>query len=151
MAKKTAKKAAPKAGKTRGRRVASKSSPKFDAKKHIKLSVLAKKCNITYQSMYLKQQRTGVSAIPTNLDGVEVMAFTLEDAKKVEDNKALPMRKDSVSLMSLEKKLKISRPKLTNLLLKLRILPVKRQGEDHRQTLTVTTSESEKIIEKLNS
>jgi len=152
MARKTTKKVAKKVTKgQRGRRLASEDSPKYDPRKHIKLSELARQCNISYQSMYLKQKRTKVKAFAANNNGVEVMVFSLADAKKIADAKARPMRKDSIPLKDLEKELQVSRPKLTNVLLKLRISPVKRQGNDNRQTLTVTSTESQKIREALKA
>lgn len=135
----------------RGRRFASEDAPKFDPRKHIKLSDLAKKCKISYQSMYLKQKRSNIKALATNHNGVEVIAFTLADAKKIEKDKAQPMRKDSVPIKDIEEKYNVSRPKLTNVLLKLRISPVKRQGQNNRQTLTVTRSESKKIAKELSA
>lgn len=135
----------------RGKRMASPDAPKFDAKKHIKLSELAKRCNISYQSMYLRQRRNNINAIATNYNGVEVIAFLKEDADKIEKNNPKQMRSDSVSFSDMESEFDISRPKLTGVLLRLKISPVKRQGDKNRQTLTVTKSQYERIKKELNS
>jgi hypothetical protein len=135
----------------RGKRLASADLPKFDAKKHVRLSDLAKRCGISYQSMYIKQKLHRVDAVATNYNGVEVIAFLKEDAKKIESSNPKPIRSDSVSFNDIEEELQISRPKLTGILLKLRISPVKRRIEDNRQVLTVTKSQYVKIKEALNS
>jgi hypothetical protein len=138
-------------GSRRGKRLASPDAPKFDPKKHITLSELAKRCNISYQSMYLRQRRSNIKAIATNHNGVEIIAFLRSDAKKIEDNNPKKMRADNVTFSEIEQEFDISRPKLMNVLLRLKIAPVKRQAEKNRQTLTVTKSQYGRIKKELNA
>jgi hypothetical protein len=133
----------------RGKRLASPDLPKFDPKKHIKLSELAKRCNISYQSMYLRQKRSAVKAIATNYNGVEIIVFLKSDAKKIEENNPKKMRADNVTFSEIEKEFDISRPKLMNVLLRLKIAPVKRQADKNRQTLTVTKTQYGRIKKEL--
>jgi hypothetical protein len=144
----------------RGRRPADPNAPIFDPKKHVKLSDLAKKCRISYQSMYLRQEKDGIKAIVTrqlsdakkgekSYAGVEVIAFTKKDAKRIEENSPKQMRTDSVTFSEMEKEFDISRPKLTGFLLKLKITPTKRQGNSNRQTLTVTKAQYNQIKQEI--
>lgn len=139
--RKTAKKA------TRGRKAVTLGMPKFDSSKHIKLNDLAKKCGITYQSLYIRQKRTDIWAIEINLKGRCVIAFTKADAKKIQKDSAKPELKSAVRIDSLENELKLSRPKIQNILIKLRIFSEKRRsgGDQNRSVLTVTSSQATKI------
>lgn len=135
----------------RGRRFAKAGLPKFDAKKHVRLTDLAQKCRISYQSLYLRQRRSDIKAIATNYNGVEVIAFLKKDAEKIIKDGAKPMEKNSVTFKKIEKQLNMARPKLVNILLKLKISPVKRQGDSNRQNLTISQEQFKRVLKEVSA
>jgi hypothetical protein len=150
--KRTSKKVTKKASSKQGRRPAPKNAPSFDPKKYIKMSDLAEKMGIAYQSLHVKQQRLQIWAVATRNPetGSVIIAFTNEDAKKLMDKSARKVTESRVFIKDLERKLNVSRPKLLNALKKLKIEPSKRRDDEgNRAALTVAESVVKKIKKQL--
>jgi murein tripeptide amidase MpaA len=151
--KRTSKKVTKKASSKQGRRPAPKNAPDFDPKKYIKMSDLAEKMGIAYQSLHVKQQRLQIWAVATRNPetGSVIIAFTNADAKKLMEKSARKATDSRVFIKDLEKTLNVSRPKLLSTLKKLNIQPSKRRDEDgNRASLTIAESAVKKVRKHLH-
>ncbi len=104
-----------------------KNFPKFDPKRYVKLSDLAKELKADYRSIFTKQKRLGLFATKCDIDGRDVVCFKNETADKIRKSTAPFIGKNQIQIQDIEKKLKVARPDMLQVLNKLKITPEKRR------------------------
>ncbi len=126
----------------------------FSAKKHIKMTDLAKELGMHYNSMFAKQKLVNIWSIKALDNERKVVCFTKEDAQSIRKRTAPIMTDKEIDLLNLEKTFKLKRSDLKKALNILKIKAEKRRRKDNKTVPAIDMKYKlplERILKKITS